>query len=671
MTTTTMPWQVRVDNFTHHLLQAKQATIISIRGSTGRGKTRLLRDVAAQLANRDSIPLYLSPPQGEEDTAGAALAAAADTLKAHTLLNGQTATLKDLHASREQKIGIVLDGMRKAPNSVVLLLDEPARWVAGEWSGESSAAGRRFALQVRHDLATRSGCRVVYTGSNFGVWTEEEPYNLPRAWNEFDLPTTLTDHPAWKEMSEGLGGAFTEQATPLLCRLLTMLSIIATPAEAVEAARTSLGANEIAALLEQRSERRPQFRRAWACFALVRKAIDQRLYEHLAADLADELRFIAEELLLTRIEGGYELHPLLAQSINPKTVLDREYRDVQQHLTRYYLDNTASLVAATEAFFHATEGGDDDLVSKAQPFFVEQLHLRGRSLSKQQRHRDAAKIFRQAVELDPTDDYAHHYQAFNLDWIAEDQPTIEDEYQQSINLNPRHPWWHSRWINYLITVGKTTDARSAFAAATEALQEAMESHSEYVYRSLHSWVAALLLHRGQLDFAKQVLDRVPVDVRREHRGFIALGEKLDAMQEARRGRGVFPLSVPASQHWRKSPHLDFPPQVEGKDLRVWYPARVEAVSEHGITLIVGKSPEGGSPAIYGRVNLSSERFDSATLDERIANLRPDRFLELAFYGDEGVMKIRSHSQEAWEDPDLPYLNPPDTLRYLRKQEHSS
>ncbi len=472
-------------------------------------------------------------------------------------------------------------------------------------------------------------------------------------------------------MSGELGDAFTEQATPLLCRMLTMLSIVATPADAVEAARTSLGANEIAAMLEHRSQSLPQLRQAWACFALVRKVIDQKLYERLADDLAADLRFICDELLLTRIEGGYELHPVLAQSIKPTKVLGTEYRDVQQRLTSYYLGNKASLVAATEAFFHATEAEDDELVSQAQPFFVEQLHLRGRSLSKQMRHRDAAEVFRQAVELDPADDYAHHYRAFNLDWLAEDQPTIEDEYKQAIDLNPRHPWWQSRWINYLITVGKTTAARSAFANATEALEEAMASHPEYVYRSLHSWVAALLLHRGQLDFARQVLDRVPVEVRWEHRGFVALGEKLAALEEARRGRGVFPLSVPASQHWRKSPHLDFPPQVDGKDLRAWYPARVEAVSEQGITLIVGKPSEGGSPPHYGKINLSRERFDAATLDERTEDLRPTRFLELGFYGDDGVLKIRLHPQRAWEDPDLPYLNPPDTLRYLRRQERSS
>ena len=151
--------------------------------------------------------------------------------------------------------------------------------------------------------------------------------------------------------------------------------------------------------------------------------------------------------------------------------------------------------------------------------------------------------------------------------------------------------------------------------ATEALQEATESNPEYVYRSLHSWVAALLLHRGQIDFARQLLDHVPADVRREHRGFVALAEKLAAMEEARRGRGVFPMSVPSSQHWRKSPHLDFPPQVEGKDLRTWYPARVEAVSEQGVTLIVGKPPDGGSPPTYGRIDLPSMRFDAATLDD--------------------------------------------------------
>jgi tetratricopeptide (TPR) repeat protein len=513
--------------------------------------------------------------------------------------------------------------------------------------------------------------RILYTGNDFGILPEAEPYNLPKAWNESDVPRTLTEHPAWKALRGGRGGAFTEQSTPLLCRLLTMLSMVASTEEAEAEARTCLGVSEIAVLLEQRFVKWPELRRAWARFALVRNAIDESLYEHLVGDLTPDLRFIAEQLLLTRIEGGYELHPVLGQSINPRKVLGAEYRDVQQHLTRYYLADNASLVAATEAFFHATEAGDDALISTAQPFFVEQLHLRGRSLSKQKKHRDAAEIFRQAVELDPTDDYAHHYIAFNLDWIAEDQATIEGEYQQAIDLNPRHPWWHSRWINYLITVGKSKDARSAFAKATEDLQEATESNPEYVYRSLHSWVAALLLHREQLDFARQVLDHVPVDVRREHQGFVALGEKLAAMEEARRGRGVFPLSVPASHHWRKSPHLDFPPHVEGKELRSWYPARVEAVSPQSVMLIVGKRSEGVLPPTYGRISLSCDRFNAATLDECATDLRPGRFLELAFFGDEGVLKVRSHPEEAWEDPDLPYLIPPDTSRYLRKQEHSS
>ncbi len=54
------------------------------------------------------------------------MAAAADSLNAHRLLNGQISTLKDLRATREDKIGVVLDGVRRAVNSVVLLLDEPA-----------------------------------------------------------------------------------------------------------------------------------------------------------------------------------------------------------------------------------------------------------------------------------------------------------------------------------------------------------------------------------------------------------------------------------------------------------------------------------------------------------------------------------------------------------------
>lgn len=235
----------------------------------------------------------------------------------------------------------------------------------------------------------------------------------------------------------------------------------------------------------------------------------------------------------------------------------------------------------------------------------------------------------------------------------QEQSKIENEYRQAVDLYPQNQHFHARWIGYLIMEGRTNEAKSAFAHAIETFHDVIESKSKYVFLSIHFWVAALLIRRAQLDFARQVLDRVPADVRRENRGFIALDEKLAAMEEARRGRGVFPLFVPASQHWRKSPHLDFPPQVEGRGLLTWNPARVEAVSEHGIALIVGKPPERGSQPTYGMVTLPIARFDAATLDERAKEMRQGRFLELAFYGSEGILKIRTHPQSEWEDPDLP------------------
>lgn len=666
----TMPWQERVDGFVGHLLRTKPGSITSVRGRTGQGKTRLLRDVAADLPKRDVIPVFLSPPRGEEDTAGAALAAAADTLRAHTLLNGQTAALKDLHTPRAEKIDIVLRGLVKATNSAVLLLDEPARWPAGEWSDESSATSRQFTQQVCQALAARSGCRVVYTGWHFGVGTDDQPYQLPRAWNETDLPPGLVGHPAWQQVKAGLGGTFGERTTPLLCRMYTLLAALATPAEAVAAARGDLPEHEVAALVERHAADRPPLRRAWACLAAVRQAFDRRLYERLAGPLPDDLRGLMEELLLTRADGRYELHPVLAQAVNPRKVLGAEYRAVQKDVATYYLEQPASLAAATEAYFHATEAGDDDLAAAVGPFFVEQLHLRGRSLSRRKRHAAAAEVFRQAADLDPADDYARHYRAFNLDWIAEDRPTVEAEYQRAIGLNPRHPWWHSRWINYLVTVGRTADAHAAFGDATDALRDATAARPDRVYESLHCWVAALLLDRGQLDFARRVLDRVPAAVRQAHPGFAALDEKWAALAEARRGWGVFPLSVPASRHWQPSPHLDFPPQVDGQPLRSWNPARVEAVSADGVTLIVGRPPAGDTPPAYGRVHLPAERV-AAAADEPLAALRPGRFVELGFYGDAGVLRIRAHPDAAWEDPALPDLVPPDTLRYLRKQEAAS
>jgi tetratricopeptide (TPR) repeat protein len=379
--------------------------------------------------------------------------------------------------------------------------------------------------------------------------------------------------------------------------------------------------------------------------------------------------------LLSTDGETFELHDVLRLTATPEETLGHaSVLGFHQLIASYYLEYASTgdvsswLTNAIEAFHHAARSTNRHLIASVKPCFVEQLHVHGRTLSKELNdHAGAAEIFKLAVELEDGNDYSHHYWAYNTDWRAGDTALIEREYTRAVELNPTHAWWWSRWINFLITTGRMLDARREWSKASDELRNSDGWERGSVFRELHLWVARLLLHRGQLDFAARVIEDVPPTVRKEHVGFRALERWLIAMQEARRARGVFPLQIPPGDWWRLSPHLDFPPQVAGKALLQWNPARVEAIQDGVVTLVVGQKPaEEAALPTYGWIELPFDRFDAASLDERAEALRSGRFVELAFYGEEGILRIRVHPDRPWVDPDLPPLDPPDPQRYLKK-----
>jgi len=195
----------------------------------------------------------------------------------------------------------------------------------------------------------------------------------------------------------------------------------------------------------------------------------------------------------------------------------------------------------------------------------------------------------------------------------------------------------------------------------------MTEDSDSLYRALHLWVARLLLHRGQLDFAEQVLTSVPEPIRSRDAQFQAMGRLYETLREAERGRGVFPWSIPPDRWWRTFPTLNFPPELNGESLTQWNPARVEDLDRESVWLIVG-SKAGDEPATYGHVAIPRSRFDEASLDAKSSEIEPDRFLELAFYGSRGELRICCHPTDVAMDGQLPGFDPPDPRRYLKKKQ---
>src|SRR5690606_4074472 len=134
------------------------------------------------------------------------------------------------------------------------------------------------------------------------------------------------------------------------------------------------------------------------------------------------------------------------------------------------------VLAEMEAFHHASKSGDQALCDELRVFFVVQLDALGRRLSiraRREQRRElygaAATIFERALELDPGDDYAHHYLAFNLDVEGKDAQRVEEHYRQAVELQSNIVYWWSRYVTFLITRGRMAEARRAWDDALDAL----------------------------------------------------------------------------------------------------------------------------------------------------------------------------------------------------------
>ena len=262
------------------------------------------------------------------------------------------------------------------------------------------------------------------------------------------------------------------------------------------------------------------------------------------------------------------------------------------------------------------------------------------------------------------DDYGHHYLAFNLDVLGKKPQRVEEHYLRAIELDELNVWWRSRWINFLITRGRISDAQAAWNAATDVLGLPDQIADPRVYESLHLWVARLLVHRGQIEFAEKVLQGIPGVVFQEHPGLRAIRRRLCFLVEAAHRRVVFPMTIPPERWWR-GPHLCAQQTEAGKTLRRWLAGRIQEIDDDGVHLVVAEAPaEQAGPPRFLSMSFSFADFDRCSRDESASRLKAGRFVELGVYGDEEILIIRVHRAEHWEDQDLPPLFP-DPMRYLR------
>lgn len=660
--------KAQANSWTRHIQSMDEGCACRVEGSDSSPKP-VLDALKNALERVGQIPLLLQPPPAWDSRVGA-MAEAGAQLEEVGLLNGEAKAFFRM-GSLAEKQELLSTTVRKHHDRIVVLCENPARWLfTPDENHHSSIAAQHFL----HEFL-EAGAKLVFTGKFLEGFRAHSLSNEPLSsavptsfrfeneelWGEFA--------PIAKELSRQVDRA---DLSVLQVKLLVALSYISSPADASYLLKQVVGASGLAEEIRSRIvSKGGLLAKAFQTLVEVRRPFDAEFAKRLfPEDLGALDRALFDQCLLERWNGSAILAEPLRRRPNaepqqePQIHLDlwRLYRKLEGR------QGVKARLAGMEAIFHGVGTEDPEILEQITPVFTDQLDAMGRVFSQQgKRHArrelfvQAVDTFRTSIRIDPENDYAHHYLAYNLDYQGVESDDVETHYRRALELNREHAWWHSRWICFLITRGRIPEAKQAWFGALDSIS--VPSVSSEVFASLHLWVARLLLHRGQLDFARSVLGDVSVEIHSQDPRFAAMGRLLEQLEEVSDSRAVFPLWVRPTDRWT-APRLCSQRNENGQLLSRWLAARIEAIDEEGVELRVGISPKAEIEGPkFGGLTLTLEQFDRCSRDERASELKKGRFLELAFYGDDDQPTIRVHRLQAWSDPDLPPLDPPDSARY--------
>jgi tetratricopeptide (TPR) repeat protein len=631
----------------------------SVHGEPTAGKSAVLEAVHDYFRDEGTIrPVIVAAPTQAYDSAHAALIDLAEGL---TLRTSLLEKVKDPEVSWSSKVQIIRRELGRE-GGVVLLLDEPRKWAPSESYFSS------FVYDVYN---------LVFDGAGFvSVTAGPAPIHVQRTYDfhldpasDPDIVLAGIDSTALTVARDFVAQRFGErlqQISPLQIRLLVaMAALDESLVSGVDASAAEHRAALVADLADLADQTAPDLRDLWLQLAAVREPFDEELLGLLGVrELVPRDAAIVSQCLLFPRHHGLVLHESL-RSIRRQIEHDRT--SVHARLASYYRhrftdpksDNNVRLRDSIEAFHHASSAGIADL-EKFKPFFVDQLNILGYHLSYNEHDlARAADVFKLALDWDPTNPYAAHYRAYNLDRQADnpdagvDPNEVEQLYRLAVGTNPLHPWFRARLITFLLAQARIDDAWTAWLDANEAFGPDAD---EKVYFGLHLHVARTLLYRGELRHTETLLRTLPPEVAGAPH-FQAIRDRLWALREAQ-AHGSYVPAIYLKPGWYRHPN-----RLRSTGLKRWLAARVATVAEDVVELDVADITPGLSPD-YGSVELQLETLRAWWKESAdISSLAPGQFLEIGFYGIEGEQgEAVRLPRYRWEDLTLPDEDPD---RYLR------
>lgn len=646
-----------------------------VTGDQTSGKSTLLHLLSKKLENS----ILLAPPVRALDSGQVGMLQMCGALRDTRAANGELQGILDPQRAWGQKLELLRQWFVGHGSDVVLLCDEPLSWLADECEESYfNDCTWGFINLLLDDVP----CRKVITGA---LPEGRRSHRTDYLGLSSDPISLLEDAEAWGSLAPAAAkllsswGGNLEEFTPLQLRLLVGHEAVAVatgvePFEPYDRTRRAIS-RQFAQVLEADEQWRT-LRQAWARLALVRSAFDDRL---LAAVTGPEFNPQAMELLkhclLYRQGSKWVLHEMLRKDAAEHSWLTRqEVQEAHLALADYYHssfeaaeDTSRQLTCEAEAFHHAGAAGDGTAMDRYRVYFVQQLDVLGRVLSRDMRdYPTASRAFERSLQWDQEDAYAHHYLAYNLDVLAERADDVENHYRAAIRLQPRHPWWHSRLICFLVARGRTRDAEKAWDQALDGLAAGPATPgSAGLYHDLHRWVAAMLVHRGELDFAGQVLALVPHRQLEEDPEFRALHRMHGALVDVETHGAYAPASIMLKypEWWREGPFL-LPTELGGGHvLTRWLAGRVDAREAATLQLRVADIRPGQEqrPAL-SVLALPADRLEEWTFDGNANQFVPGQFVEIGIFRDQRGQtnrRIYVHRTLRWDDLELlPRLVPP-------------
>ena len=627
-------------------------TRVAIVGPEGCGKTTALRFARAQLIDRGRRVVSLAFPRTGDDGALVALCSLAGQVGPRHLVD----VIKDPNVAWDEKLTSCISSLEEVPTTL-LLDDDPA---ADEPDATASIFARRRA-ELRDAVQRVEKVIVASRASTItrqvALQTRSRPADILKKGN-----------PAWTSGLAAAVEALSRAPSEKLARyspLEVQLAVasVARGASVDDITSFRRSPRELVRLAFDGPEN-ASLRKVVARLALCRTPFDDQLLASFGTgNLSREALAILHHLLLIRDDDGDRiLHEMIGGAVRDLAWLDEGEKRVAHRALAAWHETAFNRAGAKhdvdralrndlEVIHHFTQAGDADAVLAAAVFFPEQLDALGKSLSLAKRHDEAVMAYERAIVYFADDAYAHHYIAWNLDVIAGDQERILKEYAAARALQDDHVWYHGRLIAFLVTVGRLDEARDAFGEALSKLPR-----TSHVADELHRPIAQLLLHRGQVAFADEVL-RDAEPLASASPWFRALYSLLVDLRDASQDRLVFPPEVDRARRW-DGPHL-LRNDADREQVESWFPGRVSGVDEEGIRVRLAERQADGQVRYFYR-DIATEELSEMTG----FRLSTGTFVELLHRKTEPKKLLLSWPRGRRPMPDLgPIFPSPD--RYLR------